>query len=335
VVIEDSPDEQAQLLRVLQTDGDITVIGQAHTGGDGIKLVARNDPDVVILDLHLSDGSSAHAIEQIMARTPTPILVLSSRNDGPASRAVVEALVAGALDAVRSPTRWTEEIGTELRRNVRQIRKVHVIRHPRGALARTPGRDRVVPGVHLPVVAMAASTGGPGALAAVLAGLGGLEAPVLVVQHLHPDFTDGLVEWMARVSPLPVETARHGQAARAGHIYVAPGGVHLRLGSNRTLTLDANPETTHRPSADHLFHSVAERAGPSGIGVILTGMGDDGARGLLAIHLAGGRTLAQDEASCAVFGMPQAAHRLGAVRDLLPLDQIPAAIRRAVAEVRA
>jgi two-component system chemotaxis response regulator CheB len=335
VVIADSTHERAQLTAVLQTDGDIAVMGQAHTGEEGIRLVAREHPDVVLLNLHLEDGSSAHTIEQIMAYTPTPILVLSSRNDGPASRAVVEALVAGALDAARLPARWTAEAGTELRRSVRQLRKVHVIRHPRGALG-GPSVRRVAPQVRLPpVVAVAASTGGPSALATLLAGLGALDAPVLVVQHLHPDFTDGLVEWMARVSALPVESARNRCPALPGRVYLAPGGVHLRLASDRILILDPNPATTHRPSADQLFQSVAQQAGPAGIGVILTGMGDDGAKGLLAMHLSGGRTLGQDEATCAVFGMPQAAYRLGAVRQLLPLDQLSAAIRRAVREVGA
>jgi two-component system chemotaxis response regulator CheB len=180
------------------------------------------------------------------------------------------------------------------------------------------------------VVAMAASTGGPSALATLLAGLAGLPAPVLVVQHLHPEFTGGLLGWMSRVSALPVEMAEHGQVARPSRVYLAPGGVHLRLGASLRLELDAQPVTTHRPSADVLFASVAEHAGAAAVGVLLTGMGEDGARGLLAIHDRGGHTLGQDEESCAVFGMPRAAQRLGAVTDLRPLSQLAAAVRYAV-----
>jgi two-component system chemotaxis response regulator CheB len=172
-------------------------------------------------------------------------------------------------------------------------------------------------------------------LATVLSGLGGLAAPVLVVQHLHPDFTGGLVTWMTRVSALPVEIAEAGQVAVPGRAYLAPGGRHLRIGPGGRLELAETPVSVHRPSADELFHSVAEWAGPEGIGVLLTGMGEDGARGLLAIHQAGGCTLAQDEATSAVFGMPQAAFRMGAVTDLLPLEKIAAAVHRAVAGVRA
>jgi two-component system chemotaxis response regulator CheB len=182
------------------------------------------------------------------------------------------------------------------------------------------------------VVAMAASTGGPSALAIVLAGLGGTQAPVLVVQHLHVDFTAGLIEWMARESALPVELAEHGRVARGGRVYVAPGGVHLRLGSGLRLELDPAPVTIHRPSADELLCSVAKHAGAAAIGVVLTGMGDDGARGLLAIHRAGGQTFAQDEASSAVFGMPAAAQRLGAVSEMLPPAELAAAIARASKE---
>jgi two-component system chemotaxis response regulator CheB len=154
----------------------------------------------------------------------------------------------------------------------------------------------------------------------------------MVVQHLHPEFTSGLLEWMTRVSALPVEMAADGQLARPRRVYLAPSGTHLRLGAGLTLQLLNAPVTIHRPSADQLFDSVADY-GRSGVGVLLTGMGEDGARGLLAIHRNGGQTLAQDEASCAIFGMPRAAKRLGAVKNLVPLDQLPNAVRRAVAAV--
>jgi two-component system chemotaxis response regulator CheB len=218
---------------------------------------------------------------------------------------------------------------------VRQISKVHVIRHPRGGLTKPGGKDLESTNSRRPVIAVAASTGGPSAIATLLSGLGGLSAPVLVVQHLHPDFTDGLVAWMSRVSALPVSTAEHLQTLQPGRVYFAPGGVHLRLTANLRLALDPAPETIHRPSADELFQSVAEHAGSRGVGVLLTGMGEDGAKGLLAIRQHGGRTLAQDEATSAVFGMPKAAARIGAVTDLMPIDKLAAGIRRAAREVSA
>jgi len=334
VVVEIASAQRSQLVAVLRAAGDIVVVGQPTTAAAAIECVAQDRPDVIILDLHLPAGDSQHAIEQIMAHTPTPILILSGRIDDRHSPSAVEALVGGALDALPRPTRWTPELGDELRRAVHQISKVPVIRHPRGGMTKNAGQRATTRSGQQPVVAIGASTGGPSALATLLSGMAGVQAAVLVVQHLHPDFTAGLVEWMARVSPLPVETATDRQLARAGRIYFAPGGRHLRYTANNRLELATAPVTVHRPSADELFRSVAEQAGPAAVGVLLTGMGDDGAKGLLAIRRRGGHTFAQDEESSAVFGMPKAADRLGAVTELLPLDKLAAAIRRAVREVQ-
>ncbi|HST63843.1 MAG TPA: chemotaxis protein CheB [Mycobacteriales bacterium] len=331
LLVPDPGRDSTELVRLLQREGDIAVVAQADGAGPVLRSVSGIRPHVVVLDLHAAD--SLLVIEQIMATVPTPILVLSSPTDDRRSPAVTEALVAGALEALPVPGHWTAAQEHELRRAVRQIRKVPVIRHPRG-------RVRVPPppapaGDRHPVVGLAASTGGPSALATVLAGLGGLRAPVLVVQHLHPDFTSGLVDWLVRVSALPVEVARSGQPAAPGRAYLAPGGRHLRLGPGGRLELTELPASLHRPSADELFGSLAEQAGAAATGVLLTGMGEDGARGLLALHRAGGCTFAQDEATSAVFGMPQAAYRMGAVTGLLPLDKIAAAVHRAVSGVRA
>jgi len=333
VVIEDASEQRNRLVSLLEEERDIEVVACPSTTPEAVELVARTRPDVVILDLHVRDGLSQHAIGQIMAQAPTPILVLSDRIRDRRSPSAVEALVAGALEAVPRPDRWTPQLGADLRRAVRQVSQVQVIRHPRGSRRVREPRDAEPRPQHRPVVAVAASTGGPSALATFLGGLAGLDAPVLVVQHLHPDFTSGLVEWMSRVSALPVETATHHQVARAGRVYLAPGERHLRYAGNGSLELAASPVTTHRPSADELFTSVARSAGPAAIGVLLTGMGEDGARGLLAIHEGGGRTFAQDEASSTVFGMPKAAARLGAVGEMVPIDKMADAVQRAVREV--
>lgn len=333
VVVQEASGHQSHLVDALCGEGDIVVIGRPTTSIDAIREVAVLRPGAVILDLHLPDGQSRYVIEQIMARSPTPILALSAPADDRRAPSAVDALVAGALEALPRPPRWTPELGADLRRTVRRISKVTVIRHPRGSRVIAP-RDAEPPSGRRPVVAVAASTGGPNALAVLLSGLAGLGAPVLVVQHLHPDFVAGLVEWMSRVCPLPVETARHRQSARPGRVYFAPGERHLHYCANGRLELAAAPATVHRPSADELFRTVAAGAGSGGIGVLLTGMGEDGAAGLLAMHRRGAATLAQDEASSAVFGMPQAARRLGGVSALLPLDKLAGAIQQAVSEVR-
>lgn len=343
VVVEDSLVQRAKLIAVLQADGDIEVVGEATTALEAIGLVASLLPEVVTLDLNIPDGGGQFALEQIMANTPTPVLVLSSTVSDGTSAPAVEALVGGALLAVPKPMKWTPEFESELRRSVRMIRNVPVIRHMRGrshgvpvaadnASRRTSESFPQGRAGHSEwcVVAIAASTGGPPALATVLEGLGNLAVPVLVVQHIHPDFVQGLVDWMARVSPLEVMMARHGQTLRGGCVHIAPGGTHLLIGRDWKIELAAAPDTVHRPSADQLFESVAARAAESGVGVLLTGMGDDGAVGLAAMHRRGARTIAQDQATSAVYGMPRAAHRLGVVDQQLPLPDIAGAIVRAV-----
>jgi two-component system, chemotaxis family, protein-glutamate methylesterase/glutaminase len=333
LLVQESSVERATLISVLQRDGDISVVGPASTATEAIRRVDQDHPDVVIIDLALRDGGSQQVIEQIMAHHPTPILVLTNGNGNRHSPSTADALIAGALDSRVTPAQWTKENEVELRHCVRQLSRVTVIRHPRGRIAKPPPPQRFR-GIEKPIVAIGASTGGPAALAQLLAELGGLTAPVLVVQHLHPDFTKGLLDLIARASPLPVEIALHGQLLRPGRVYLAPGEYHLRLALGSRVELTSVPDGIHKPSADQLFRSVAEHARSAGVGVLLTGMGEDGARGLLEIKKSGGRTLAQDEASSAVFGMPRAAQLLGAVTDLLPLDQLPAAIRNAVAELR-
>lgn len=332
VVVGDLSGARAQLVEGLAGEGDITV--QITTPERALEVVLGTCPDIVIIDLPADHEQGLHVIEAIMAQAPTPILTLSPTGGSGGAASTARALVAGAVAELSRPDRWTAAGGTELRRSVRQISAVHVIRRARGRIANDPPPGTPATDRGRPVVAVGASTGGPSALAILFSGLGGLEAPVLVVQHLHADFTGGLVKWMSRVSALPVQMARHGEVARAGRIYVAPGGAHLHYGSTGRLELAAAPVTVHRPSADELFGSVAEHAGSSGIGVLLTGMGEDGAKGLLALHQRGGRTLAQDEASSAVFGMPKAAERLGAVTGFVALDDLAASIQRAVREVK-
>ncbi len=334
LVIQGDSAARTQLIRVLQHDGDIRVIGPASTSAEAIRMVRQDHPDMVIVDLQLPDGGSQHIIEQIMMAHPTPILVLSHGASDRNTPTAVEALVAGALEARPAPVSWTASTELEFRHCVRQLRKVTVVRHPRGGRAKPPARPSSrVP--RQPILAIGASTGGPSALATVLSGLGGLSAPVLIVQHLHPDFTNGLLDLLARASGLPVQIAEHNAALQRGHVYLAPGHRHLRLGPGMRIELNPQPVSLHRPSVDEMFLSVAEHAGSGGVGVLLTGMGEDGARGMREMHDNGATTFAQDEASCAVYGMPRAAFRLGAVSEVLPLTQIAAAVRRTMTGVRA
>jgi two-component system, chemotaxis family, protein-glutamate methylesterase/glutaminase len=341
VVVEDSVTQRRHLVHILEADGDISVVGEAVGATEAIDLVARVRPDVLTLDLEIPDGGGQHVIEQVMRDTPTPILVLSSIVESRRSAPSVDALMAGAVEALPKPSPWTTADESRVRRTVRALRGITV--HPR--TPRTTPRSTHTPGPQARggapagpngrrVVAIAASTGGPSALADVLSGLGELRAPVLLVQHLHAEFMDGFVEWMQRASPFEVQLARAGDRLEPRRVAIGPAGVHLRLGPDRRIALDPAPLTTHRPSADELFHSVAAHAGVDGIGVVLTGMGQDGAAGLLALRRAGGVTIAQDRATSAVFGMPGAAVRIEAVDEVVPLEQIAKVIVRAERGVR-
>jgi two-component system chemotaxis response regulator CheB len=324
VAAEDSLVQRAHLIRVLKADGDMSVVGQASDAREAVAAVIRLHPDVVTMDLQLP-GDGVAAIERIMTESPVPILVLFpvSMTSDPA---VQRALAAGAAAAEPKPQRWTADAEVRLRARVRGLGRT-----PRQASR--PSASGPASGNHLPhpgtVVALAASTGGPAAILRVLSGLADLRAPILLVQHIHDDFIGGFVSSTGRVSPLPVRAARDGEPLLPGVVYVAPSGHHLRMDARRKVSLTSGPAGLHRPSADELFRSVAAHAGHRGIGVLLTGMGVDGARGLLELRRAGGHTIAQDEASSVIYGMPAAAAKLNAAIEILPLEAIGAAVLRA------
>lgn len=323
LVCEDSRTYAAALTRLLEHGGEIEVVGVCATAEEAIAALARLEPDLVTMDVELPGMSGLEAVEHIMSTSPLPILVLSA-HVGARSDTAAAALAAGALDALSKDTLDMREpesaAATAFRSRVRLLSRARVIRHPRANLRRPPpagARGSQAPAV----VGIAASTGGPVALAVVLEGLpASFPIPILVVQHMAAGFTEGLVRWLDRALPVSVRLARDGEALARG-VRVAPDGAHLRL-AGRTLTLDRTTVAgPHRPSADVLLASLAESAREHAVGVVLTGMGRDGAEGLRAIHDAGGVAIAQDEESSAVYGMPKAAaERTPAL--VLPLDEI-------------
>ena len=321
---------RADLVRTVQADREAVVVDYAAPAEATVSF-HRDRPDIVSLDMAGldSNGRAAALVRDLLAMGPVPILLLvppEQQRD-----ASMAALVAGAVEVMASPPRWDLASGSEL------LRRLHALGHlslrRRERLRSRPRASQTPAGMPVsakgggdPVVGLAASTGGPPALARVLSGLRGLDRPVVVVQHLQSGFVDGFLNWMRRESALPVELAVDGAPLRPGVVLVAPPGLHVILRRGRRVALNDEPVTLHRPSADVLFHSMAEHCGSLGIGVILTGMGDDGASGLLALRRSGGVTIAQDEASSAVYGMPRAAADLGAVTRVVPLGQICAEI---------
>ena len=326
VVVDAAPRIRSQLVRALEADVDIVVASQC-TSDAALDAVRTVQPDVVVLTGTARQPATA-TVETIMAFVPTPILVLHPlAEDGvDAGRDEVAAGAVGVLP-------WSPEAGPasddRLRRKVRVLRGVTVVRHPRARL-RPQGRIPVAgarpAGAVAPIIGMAASTGGPHTLARVIEGLTAVEVPVLIVQHIHPDFVGGFVAWVARTTGASVTLATDGAVPEPGVFYIAPAGVHLKVTPAGRLALDAAPVTLHMPSANELFLSMARSLGPAAIGVLLTGMGDDGAAGLLAIHQAGGTTIVQDGESSAIDGMPKAARELGAAGLVAPLPDIARAV---------
>jgi two-component system chemotaxis response regulator CheB len=331
VLVEDSTVQAAALARMLEADGDIEVVATAVDVAAAADAVALHRPDVVAMDLDIPGGGGQHAIERIMAETPTPILVVSGMIASAQAAPAVRALAAGAVDALPKPTEWGATDADELRRHVRRVGRVPVIRRRPPAIAKAaPAPLPAAASTGGLVLAIAASTGGPAALASLLVELADCGARILVVQHIHPAFVEGFADWLTDASGIETVIARDGDHALAGRIHIAPGDCHLRLAGDGRLDVRGAPETLHRPSADELFRSVARHGGRGAVGVQLTGMGEDGAAGLLAMREAGARTFAQDEASSAVYGMPRAASRMGAAESILPLEALPTAIRLAL-----
>ena len=336
LICEDSRTFAAALTRTLEHGGEIEVIGVRTTAEAAIADLAKLEPDLVTMDIELPGMSGLEAVEQIMSVRPTPILVLSSHVSS-ANDTAAAALAAGALDALGKDdlplTAPDSAAAAALRRRVKILSRAHVIRHPRARLSGRKGRPATKPAPRGAVVGICASTGGPQALAAVLSGIpANYAVPILVVQHITAGFTEGLAHWLDGAVPLPVRLAEHGAAIAPG-VTIAPDGAHLVL-RGRRLELDrTSPAGLHRPSADVLLKSIAESAGSAGVAVVLTGMGRDGAAGLGAVQEAGGLTIAQDEATSAVYGMPKEAAKQGA-KHILPLGEIADALTKVALERR-
>jgi two-component system, chemotaxis family, protein-glutamate methylesterase/glutaminase len=327
LVVEDSVTQAQALVRMLEADGDLEVVATAADAREAIERLTALRPDVVTMDLDIPAGGGQLAIDTIMAESPTPIVVITGLVGDAGAPIALEAISAGALDVIPKPRVWTAEDARDLRRRVRLARGVPVIARRRRRPGQAVGSPRRQPDA---VVGIAASTGGPVAVAGMVAALRGLRAPLLVVQHIHPSFADGFGRWLQGAADREVTVAGQGMGIEDGHVYVAPGDRHLVVAPGRRLELRSEPPSLHRPSADVLFESLARELGTAGIAVVLTGMGNDGAAGAARLRAAGGHVLVQDQETSVVFGMPQAALRAGAADEAHALDALPGAVRAAV-----
>ncbi len=306
----------------------------AADGEEAVRKAAKDSPDIILMDLVMPVMDGVEATRRIMAANPCPILLVTSTVTGNYNL-VFRAMGHGGLDAVNTPTLGADGKIKDGEGILDRIAKLARARQlpaqaapvsvppPRSTAAR-PSSSRSL----TPLLALGASTGGPEALARVLHGLPvGFPVAVLVVQHIAADFAPGLARWLSGHSPLPVHLAADGSEPRAGEVLVAATNDHLLWRSDHRLGYTKDPiDLPYRPSVDVCFRSLAAGYPRRGVAVVLTGMGNDGAQGMLELCRAGWYTIAQDQATCVVHGMPRAAAELGAVRQVLPLDRISAAI---------
>jgi two-component system chemotaxis response regulator CheB len=334
MVVEDSLVVRQLLVHIIARDPRLVVAAAVGSAEEALREIGRVQPDVISMDIRLPGMDGLEATRRIMSEHPTPIVVIAGSIEDESLKISMNALRAGALTVVEKPVGLTsagfdgiaETICTQLyiMSQVPVVRQRSFAWRPQTPAAPTP-RPEWERNVSRPtIMGIAASTGGPPALAKILGTLpSDFALPILLVQHMGAPFMEGFASWLNGIMPLDVRIARDQEIPVAGRVYVAPGDRHLLLSPAGTLQISAGPPLAgQRPSATLLFQSLAKSAGSRGVGVILTGMGEDGAQGLVELRQAGGYTVAEDESTAVVYGMPAAALRMGGARLSLPLDLI-------------
>ncbi len=330
LVVDDSALIRQMLTEMLDRFPDIEVVGAAHDPYDAREKIKALEPDVLTLDVEMPRMDGITFLRNLMRLRPMPVVMVSSLTEDGAEE-TLEALSLGAVDFVTKPhldqSRAFDAYVDEIVEKVRAAAKATL----RPVARKGPPRQSAPIRTTERVVAIGASTGGIQAIQEVLMALAPNAPGTVIAQHIPGGFSAAFAQRVDGLCAVNVAEAEDGQRILPGHVYVAPGGWHLRVRRDGArylcaLAQDA-PVNRHRPSVDVLFHSVAEQVGRSAVGVLLTGMGADGAKGLGAIRAAGGRTIAQDQESSVVWGMPGEAVKMGAAEQVLPLDEIAAAVQ--------
>jgi two-component system chemotaxis response regulator CheB len=327
LIVEDSPTARTLLKSLLETDPEIQVVGSAANGKEAVQQALRLKPDLITMDIRMPVMDGFEATRCIMRERPTPIVVVSASVEAPDLAITFNAIKAGALEVIEKPKGIDavefQSLRDHLVTTVKLMAEVKVIR-------RRPSRPVVTPppspNLKQPraVIAIGASTGGPVALNTLFKSLPReFPLPIVVVQHMAGGFMEGFVRWLQLESNLPLKIMSNHLRIRPGEVYFAPEDQHSVFVNRDLLGLTQDPVVSHvRPSATVLFKSVARVYGAEAVGILLTGMGEDGAAGLEAMRQRGALTLAQDEGTSVVYGMPKAAVELGAVDQVLPIDRI-------------
>ena len=340
LIVEDSIIFQTVLKNIFQSSPDIQVVGTASNGIEGLALIPRVNPDVICTDFHMPKMDGLEFTKEVMSKHPLPILVISVSVQTEQRHRIFELLEAGAVDIFPKP-RSNTNVNQEAQLNqLRLINKVKVLAGVKVFRKRTLGSIPAQPLSPAPVsnsqptfsnspsvvklVAIGTSTGGPQALQTIFSALpANFPVPIVCVQHISHGFLDGLIHWLNGSCPLSIEIATAAATPQPGTIYFPPEKKHLELNSRgQFVCADSPPVGGHRPAVDVTFKSVAQVHGGAAIAILLTGMGKDGAAGMQMIQQAGGLTIAQDQETSVIFGMPKEAIALGGVRHTLPLQKI-------------
>lgn len=338
LVIDDSPTVQEFLTYLLLSDPEIQVVGTADNGEDALAAIQSNRPDIVTMDLHMPKMNGFAATRKIMENCPLPIIIVTGSSTGDEVSKTFHALEAGALAVVKRPFGIGHPqhaaMAQELIRTLKLMAEVKVIR--RWAIASAMPRQTpsaapihaIAPQAEISLVAIGSSTGGPPVLQQILSALPkNFPVPIVLVQHIADGFAEGFATWLRDSCALPVSLAEHNLVMQPGHAYVAPGNFHTVVdATGRIKLLKDIPENGHCPSVSRLFRSVADVYGPHAVGVLLTGMGKDGAAELALMKQRGALTIAQDKDSSVIHGMPGEAIALGAATYVLAPDKIAAAL---------
>lgn len=337
LIVDDSPVVQRLLQHVINADPRLSVVGIAADAEQAMRMIRQFSPDIVTMDIRLPRMNGFEATRWIMRENPLPIVVVASNVDDKTLDISMNALRAGALTVVPKPSGLTREEYQSMARHLCTqlviMSQVKVVRQRSGRREASEPASPAPSVIPPDVIAVVASTGGPGALAHILGTLpAAFPLPLVVVQHMGAPFMAGFAHWLDSVSALPVHLARDFCPLRAGCVYLAPGSFHMTVSVGQIRLVPGKPVQGQCPSGDVLFDSVAAAYGARAVGVLLTGMGEDGARGLAAIRLAGGYTIAESCATAVVWGMPGAAVAMRAAVEELPLDAIPTRLMQLAGE---